>query len=996
MKRLYLTIISTYFFLGPVVSIAQEFQTVRLNQYTQNNGLSSNYVTKLHQDQYGFLWVGTQEGLNSFDGKSFETFSSQAVKNRNIGGALVQDLAEDVNRSILWVATAYGELSAIDLTTHTIIQQITTGPDGTPLSEQWVRSIELVNDILWIGGLNILLAYDVEKKAFLDVRKIEQSIKVKGEYNFSIITSDDFGNTWLLNEGSGIEVIDSKLSISHSIKLDEIAGNPQKKLIFWDASYKSGQMYVASSWGLIHFKLNQDATPKLLKDIPDILDDNEVRSVELPSDSMLFVATTRHIYKVQVGSKTAVRMRDEDPENNGFGSVFQIYYDSDSDLVWIGTQSGLSSFNLSKGPFTPYTQKGAIKMKNLYSLLPISNTEVYAGAENGIFYIDGNNQHIALVDSSSTNLLLFRDANQNIFASNSQGFKLIEGQSVRPASDVMPELKKLNQDFFNAALQYNDSIILLASVIQKGLTVWNTHAKSIITYHGDSANYKIPDLRVINYLYQGKNGDVFILTEKSIISFDPLTGKATTHVVNDGSQKRVGNFMDMGETEDSYFLATYGDGLIETDKAFKVKNVYTTKDGLSNNCIYRIFPLSNHTLLGTSNNGLSVIRLDSISSVDTYFYGDGLHGNGFEQLCGYQLDELIYAGGPDGFSVVNTRLLGLKTEHPRLYLKNVKIVTNEDVLDTSNLFLPKITIPNHALQTTINFAALNFKNPERTTYQYKIEELGNEWIDIGNQRFVDLLGLAPGTYTLQLKAYNETNNASLPVTLLLHFLPKWHQTPWFRGSILATLIAIVFLLQRYRIFQIRKQQQIRREIANDLHDDIGSTLNSLKIFTHLAQFEPENKDHLSQIEDSITNATVGLRDMLWVLDDTQDSAYELIERIKKFALPICQANGINFKTEINVLTEKSITKNVKRNLLLIAKESINNSIKYASCDNINVSFIQTRREMSLIISDNGVGFDMSQVSPERGLENIEYRSKQINFNCKVSSDDGTRIEISNV
>ena len=98
--------------------------------------------------------------------------------------------------------------------------------------------------------------------------------------------------------------------------------------------------------------------------------------------------------------------------------------------------------------------------------------------------------------------------------------------------------------------------------------------------------------------------------------------------------------------------------------------------------------------------------------------------------------------------------------------------------------------------------------------------------------------------------------------------------------------------------QIKKQQQIRKDIASDLHDDIGSTLNTLKIFAHLAKKEPDKEEHLDQVEHSLTQASLGLRDMIWVLDDTKDSVYELMERIKKYALPVCQVNGIHFEGNI--------------------------------------------------------------------------------------------------
>jgi signal transduction histidine kinase len=206
----------------------------------------------------------------------------------------------------------------------------------------------------------------------------------------------------------------------------------------------------------------------------------------------------------------------------------------------------------------------------------------------------------------------------------------------------------------------------------------------------------------------------------------------------------------------------------------------------------------------------------------------------------------------------------------------------------------------------------------------------------------------------------------------------------------------IYGLLRYRIDQLRKQQEIRKQIGSDLHDDIGSVLNTLKIFTHLAKREPENKSHLDQIEESITQATTGLRDMIWVLEEPEDTIFELTERIKKFALPVCIANNIKFNTNIQSDNKtRNLLKTEKRNLLLIAKESINNSIKYSQCKNISVSIVQFNQELGITISDDGIGFKMEDVIYGKGLKNIQYRAGQINFSCQMDAtlNGGTTIHL---
>jgi hypothetical protein len=117
-------------------------------------------------------------------------------------------------------------------------------------------------------------------------------------------------------------------------------------------------------------------------------------------------------------------------------------------------------------------------------------------------------------------------------------------------------------------------------------------------------------------------------------------------------------------------------------------------------------------------------------------------------------------------------------------------------------------------------------NPGRVTYQYRIKERSAKWGNLGTQNFVNLIGLNPGTYTLEVKAANEDGVWCAPKSLTLIFLPKWYQTLWFDFVVAMALVGLMYAFYRYRIRQLKKQQQIRVDIASDLHDDIGSALKN--------------------------------------------------------------------------------------------------------------------------------------------------------------------------
>ncbi|HXL55748.1 MAG TPA: histidine kinase, partial [Chitinophagaceae bacterium] len=188
---------------------------------------------------------------------------------------------------------------------------------------------------------------------------------------------------------------------------------------------------------------------------------------------------------------------------------------------------------------------------------------------------------------------------------------------------------------------------------------------------------------------------------------------------------------------------------------------------------------------------------------------------------------------------------------------------------------------------------------------------------------------------------------------------------------------------------------IRHEIANDLHDDLGATLNSIRIFTRLAETSPQKEEYFKQIKESLNHAYSGLRDMIWVLDDTGDTVEDLLKRIKQFAEPVAHANNIHVHFSSVDSNNIDLNKTEKRNLLLIAKEGITNCIKYAGCKNIYVSLTVTDGKIALITQDDGCGFNEKEIIPGHGLKNIMERAKQIHYTASIKStkDEGTKIVV---
>jgi len=533
----------------------------------------------------------------------------------------------------------------------------------------------------------------------------------------------------------------------------------------------------------------------------------------------------------------------------------------------------------------------------------------------------------------------------------------------------------------------------MGSQTGKGLYLWNYKKHLIQNIRMTVGGIENP---VVNYVFKDFRNKIWVLFNNAFAILDiDKNNYYKRFQLNDPDLKMpLSIFFDVCEVKNDYWLAVYGKGVVQLDSNYNLKKIYSAKDGLSNTSVFKVLPYRDSLIFVTSNNGLFSINIKS-QRVHQYLKDDGLNANSFNQSCGYIQNDILYAGGKNGFSVIRPSFIKGNNIAPQLYVNKFKLQFQNNSLDTFNLHFQKYVVSNKALQTTISFSALNYTNSSRITYAYKIKELNDNWVSLGTQNFVNLIGLVPNTYTLEVKAANEDGVSCEPTSLTLIYLPKWYQTAWFKAAVILFVSGLFYGFYRLRISQIKKQQQIRHEIASDLHDDLGATLNSVRIFTNLAETSPKKEEYFQQIRDSINTAYSGLRDMIWVLDDTGDTVEDLLKRIKQFAQPVANANNIHVHLSADSAEILELNKTEKRNLLLIAKEAITNCIKYANCKNIHVAFTKEDRKIKLVMKDDGCGFDEKEIIYGHGLKNIRERAKQINYAASIYSEkgQGTTIEV---
>jgi ligand-binding sensor domain-containing protein len=308
---------------------------------------------------------------------------------------------------------------------------------------------------------------------------------------------------------------------------------------------------------------------------------------------------------------------------------------------------------------------------------------------------------------------------------------------------------------------------------------------------------------------------------------------------------------------------------------------------------------------------------------------------------------------------------------------------------------PKKTIFRYS-ENSINiaFTAFLFTDPNYIKFRYRLKGADPKWQYAQDQRSANYAQLEPGDYTFYVQSGNKAgswNNHLASFSFVI--MPPYWETWWFRGLLVLLLAFILYRLYLYRIKNILAIERIRERIASDFHDDIGSALSSISIFSEVADKQLKQQAPPEQTREIISHISLQARtmldamdDIIWMVNPQNDHFNDLAVRMREYAIPLLEARNIQFDIHIqeNVLSSP-IKMGTRKNIFLIFKECINNILKHADCSAMKVEVNKLNNQVELVISDNGKGFDIDAPSSRNGLKNMQKRAAEINGTIKVTT-----------
>lgn len=426
----------------------------------------------------------------------------------------------------------------------------------------------------------------------------------------------------------------------------------------------------------------------------------------------------------------------------------------------------------------------------------------------------------------------------------------------------------------------------------------------------------------------------------------------------------------------------------------------TVDEGLPANSVLRIRKDHKGNLWMITRNGLC--RYNPINGIITpYEKKDGIViANLTTEADFLTKDNNILFAGSNGLIYFSPSAFSNNALPPDVAITDFKLFNHYIPVDSLQL-LPKVALNADQNSFAISFSSLSFLLRDKLTYYYKMEGLDEGWIKADRNNTVNYSFLRPGNYTFKIYCEDNEGNRSKNISSMQLFIrPPFWRTGWFISSLLTLITLIAYTMHRLRLNKLIEVENIRTRVARDLHDDMGSTLSTINILSSMAKARISDSlktgEYLNKISDNSQRMMEAMDDIVWSIKPSNDSMQKILARMREFAINVCEAKDIMLEFQSSEeVNDVKLNMEARRDFFLIFKEAVNNAAKYANCSKIKIVASVTGKRLSLLIADDGKGFNVQEADNGNGMGNMRKRADALNGKIQINSviNTGTTIQL---
>ncbi|HTD38995.1 MAG TPA: two-component regulator propeller domain-containing protein, partial [Mucilaginibacter sp.] len=835
-----------------------KFTTYRYDSKNESS-LSNNMITDLAEDSEGNIWVATQNGLNRYCRKTgvFTRYSHDAHNSNSLTSNVINRLAFD-NNGALWIATQVNGLDCFDLKKKKFIHHIHSEAIGA-INDNNVRTVyKDPHGRIWIGtSIGGLSLYNPKTNSFTSYRFYDPKTHAPSGVNVISMLENNEHELWVGTQEDGLFLFNEDGGTFKQFKCEEDNINSiSSNTIYSLSKDEAGNLWIGTeNGGLSVFDSKSNRFYQYAHDEVDgnSINGNSIYSVCRDRLGNMWLGAFSggiNLFKKSTSSFTLYR-HSSLPNSLSNNFVLSLFEDRDKN-IWVGTDGGgLNKFDPKSGTFIHYKQeRGGKKGLSGNYVLGVSQDE------EGKLWIGTWGNGMTVMDLATGQC--------DYFNKDAAGGHKLSGNNV-----------------YNLFRSHDQKLWI--SIFGGGLDCYDKKTNTIKYYNLDLNNPKSISSNYIYSLFEDSKGRLWIGTSDGGLDLMDRTNGTFTSFQHDEKRNSISNngITDIFEDSKGHLWLCTLSGLDLFDPETKHFTVFTKKDGLSSDITYAIKKDDRGKLWISTNNGLSQLDPET-GKFKNFTTEDGLQGDEFKAHSSLRASNgKLYFGGINGFnSFYPEQILEPAALSPvvltgiQIYNKPLTIARNshdpsplkQDIADTRS-----ITLSYKQSMLSLEFASLDFGSADKKEYEYKLENFDSEWINAGSHNTASYTNLPSGQYTFKVKCRNNGGQWS-PVTdtLKITIVPPFWLTWWFKILVAGCIAGVIYGTFKYRVRAVGLQKQVlERQVRERTELLAEMTINERTAREEAEKANQAKSVFLATMSHEIRTPMNGVLGMATLLNETE-------------------------------------------------------------------------------------------------------------------------------
>lgn len=897
------------------------------------NGLSQITVTSIYQDKKGFMWFGTRNGLNKYDGYSFDVFRNNIEKDRSLSDNHILCIDGDDDNN-LWIGTNNG-LNKLNLATNQITRFTNNPKDSFSLSHNMIPSIHIDdNNNIWIGTNSGLNLYNKNDNTFTRIEV--NGILTNNPIN-KIIRRNDI--IFIATQNKGIVIYNHKTKEYKVLNSDNGLPDNFIKTIYID---HDENLWIGTRNNGVAFQKKNEDTLTFFNS-KNGLTNNYIRCIAESPEGNILIGTFNGLNTINPVTGDIIQHNTDDYKQGGLShySIYSILFDK-SRTLWVGTYAGgINFYNPYGQKFRFYNPNEGKATKGIIGPMQESGDYLYIASEGaGLIEMnkkDGTYNHYKLLDDLESayglNILksLYREGNKLLCGTNRGTIYSFDINSKKIT--LFHDFKKEHSIYHISKNSQGDFLIGGVNEIGFCIIKQGGGVRKEFPVKG-KGSVSFGDVRC---LYEVSRGEYLIGTRNNGLFHYNSENKELMNYKNDPAKENgtqiSGNYISsiFKDSKGRFWIGIYGGGICLYDTRSGTFKTYSTEQGLDDDNICAIVEDNNFHLWISTLSGISDFDMGT-GTFKNYTHSNGIDINEFTPHAGINLSgNLIAFSGNNGFITFAPRQMSINPYVPPIILKNLFIDNKLVVPDATSTFLTQqpdelqeLTLQYNQSNIAIEFSALNYIFPNKNQYAYMLQGFDNTWNEVGSRRTAYYTNIPPGKYKFIVRGSNNDGiwndeGKSLQITVLP---PLW-KTWWAYCLYVFLLAGIIFIIIRY--FNQKKwlENEVKlKQAENKAREEFHQARNSL--FTNFShELRTPLTLILSPLEDMMVyneNLPEKVKENHTLMHSNAQRLLRLVNNLMDFQkkesgtmnLRVSENNFIKFSEDmVYLFNELAISRNIK-------------------------------------------------------------------------------------